>query len=123
MNRGFTLLELMIAIGILVAGMVGILGVLTVATHSQRAALDDCVSATVADTVVADIRRACALGEAPDSMHDERYEFDLRYTYSVELVLLDKHAGEYMVLVKINWLRRGLTREREFRTIVVSREH
>ena len=122
MSRGFTLIELMIAIGILTAGMLGILGVLTAASRSQRAAMDDCISATVAETVVADIRRACAFGEGPDDVSDARCEFDPRYSYSVETMLLDKHAGEYFVVVKVNWLRRGHERAREFPTIVVSQE-
>ena len=121
MNRGFTILELMIAIGVFTAGMLGILGVLAAATHSQRAALDDCMSATIADTVVADIRRKCALGDGPDAVSDARYEFDPRYGYSVETMLLDKYMGEYLVVVHVVWLRRGIEREREFRTIVVSR--
>ena len=110
----------MIAIGVLTAGMLGILGVLTAATHSQRAALDDCMAATIADTVAADIRRACALGGAPDAVGEVRYEFDPRYRYSVETMLLDERTEEYLVIVKVIWLRRGLERGREFHTIVVS---
>ncbi len=122
MNRGFTLLELMIAIGVLTAGMLGILGVLAAATHSQRAAFDDCMTSTVADTVIAEIRRECALGGSPDPVDDARYQFDTRYRYSVDMMLLDKYMGEYLVTVTVIWLQRGTERERAFRTIIVARE-
>ena len=126
---GMTLMEVLIATGILVFGMVGIIAVFNTAIQSHIRAIDETTAGMVAGTVMADLRGLFARGIEPPAKppkKDKRgnpafeelaaYESDPQYRYAVSIVDLNPKRSlkdqavfgkEYYVEVTVFWRSEG----------------
>ena len=55
---GFTLVEILVALGVLTLGIGGVLAIFTAAAATHRQALDETVTSIIADSVIAEQRAA-----------------------------------------------------------------
>lgn len=123
-GRGFTLVEMMIAMGILVVGVTSVLGLLTFGAALQRTAERRTEAALVAAQVVADLRdsfdaQASGPAEQPAVLRFEPAiagHPNLRAT--VQLRRNPELEGEYVAEIALRWLERGRWRSETYRTIV-----
>jgi prepilin-type N-terminal cleavage/methylation domain-containing protein len=123
-NRGFTLIEVLVAMGILVVGVTSILGLLVFGAAVERTAERRSEVALAAQQVVADLQSSFTLSEDgsisdPPSLQMERpVAGHPTLTAKVELKSNPSMPGEYVAWVRIGWLERGQLRFEEFRTIL-----
>ncbi|HKE00188.1 MAG TPA: prepilin-type N-terminal cleavage/methylation domain-containing protein [Planctomycetota bacterium] len=127
MNRraGFTLVEMIVAMGILVVGVSSILGLLTFGAALQRTAESRNDVALAAAAVIEDLRvntfplSADGVVGAPASMSFERdVPGHPKLTAYVDLRESPDREGEYFATVRIGWKERGKRRAETFRTIL-----
>lgn len=121
---GFTLIEMLVAMGILVVGVTTILGLLTFGAALQRTAERQSEAALAAEQVVDDLRNL-AFPVNPDGTPGEpstQMEFPVqghpRLTASVDLKRNPALVGEYFATILIQWRERGQLKGEEFRTIL-----
>jgi prepilin-type N-terminal cleavage/methylation domain-containing protein len=72
-QAGFTLIEILIALTVLVVGLVGILALFPVGLHSSRSAIEDSTSSILAESIKSSIIasfRLAATGQDIDYYHD-----------------------------------------------------
>ena len=101
-TQGFTILEIMIAIGILAFGSVAVLGLFTAAVRQSREAVDHAKITLLADVALADSQRR--LNDVNDTLSEEwtedpnypAFEYKIKFTAS-------GLPGEYKVKVTIGW--------------------
>ena len=123
-SAGFTLTEVMVAIGILVVGMLGIIALISVGVTSHRRAIRATDATFIATSEIAELRQQ--LDKADRSAKDvtmvgyQRHELYPRYWYRVEAVELDKDGREVFVRVTVRWSKDGASGE-VFETIVLRR--
>ena len=114
----------MVAIGILVVGMLGIIALISVGVTSHRRAIRATDATFIATSEIAELRQR--LDKADRSAKDvtmvgyQRHELYPRYWYRVEAVELDKDGREVFVRVTVRWSKDGASGE-VFETIVLRR--
>ncbi len=119
---GFTLVEVLVAVGIFMLGMLGILALYGSAARSGRLAADETNAALLAQTVVAELRSQVNAGHKITAVIERSHDDFPRYKYSVEAVELDEGSGEYYVRIEIFWQRKSKVRAEKFNTIVMKKE-
>lgn len=123
-SGGFTLIEMMVAMGILVVGVTSVLGLLAFGAALQRTAERRSEVALAAEQVIADLRESFSLqqdgsvaGPAPGaSEHPIPGHPNLRAR-----ITLEKNPGlegEYFATIQIQWMERGTLRSENYRTIL-----
>ena len=121
---GFTLTEVMVAIGILVVGILGIIALISVGVASHRRAIRATDATFIATSEISKLRQQ--LDKADRSAKDvttvgfQRHELYPRYWYRVEAIELDKDGREVFVRVTVRWTKDGPSDE-AFETIVLRR--
>jgi hypothetical protein len=135
-STGFSLVEVVVALGILVMGIGGVLAMFAAAVNSHRRAIEQTTTALIADTVIAEQRALYRAGGGlggSGASHELRsvkqipvagYEF---YTVSLVSVVLayepafDGHQSnrsiQIYLLVKVHYKHRGKELIDHFRTI------
>ena len=122
-KKGFSLLELIIAIAVLSIGLVGILQIFPIGLRaSQRAGMMTKAS-FLAQNKIEDVKLAGfeAITELPPKIPLSGKDGDLEWTISIGDVALDGvESGEDMrkVAVTVTWPERNTTRSKEFITYV-----
>lgn len=122
---GFTIIEVLIALGILVVGMLGIIALLAVATRSHTRAKHAVNATMIATSEIADARHKlsnsrAALSSAATAKF-QKHKLYPRYDYKVDVVPLDRDGREVYVRVTVRWKQRGRNVEEVFETIVLRR--
>ncbi|MCP3916719.1 MAG: prepilin-type N-terminal cleavage/methylation domain-containing protein [bacterium] len=131
-NRsGFTILEVMLAMGILVIGMTILLSLLTFGAALTRTAALRTTSSTVIESVVADLEESLfplaedgTVGE-PRTITDRAVPSAPGVVYSavatahVEGPYLGEMPLEYKVDIEVKWGSRGVKRARSYETILL----
>jgi len=130
-RAGFTILEILIAMGILLFGMTAILGLLTFGAALGRTAQLRTSAAAVAEAVVADLEET--LFPVKDGEAGEPVPFKDRALHGVFDVVYSAQATpnpdprlnvngrplEYKVDVEMSWKSAGVQREKRFTTILL----
>ncbi|MHC4914766.1 MAG: type IV pilus modification PilV family protein [Planctomycetota bacterium] len=124
-RRGFTLIEVLVALGILALGIGGAMAMFVAASATHRRALDDTAAAIIAETVIAEQRAAFNRSHSEDPVPLKRaavpgYEL---YWVSVRPVVLarDPLLGRtvHMYLeVEVHFNQQGRDRSETYRTIL-----
>ncbi|MBK8978075.1 MAG: prepilin-type N-terminal cleavage/methylation domain-containing protein [Planctomycetes bacterium] len=128
-QAGFTLLELMLAMGILTFGITAVLGVLSVGVDSRRTAEMRGRAVVLAERIVQEVERA-TLAEHP--LPDEFVDEDLAIPtlvveevdgfpgmrYSVEFVTDPTRPDLVLLKIRVAWLEQGADQGVELRRIV-----
>ncbi len=122
--RGFSLIEVLVAMGVLVVGIVGVLALFAAAADAHRRALEETTAAIIADSVIAEQRAAFNRNRYGDPLLCEDmpvpgYEL---YTCSVRPTVLarDRELGRTTQLnmeVDVHFAHRGRRRTITYRTI------
>lgn len=124
MRQGFTLTEVLIAMGILAIGAVAALSLFAAGAATQKRAIDRAKSAFLAEQVIAQVDAQLAgdvdLGTL--AVEGASLEDHPGYTYDVALMDLDAESGwslEILVEVTVRWKRKGKGREATYQTILL----
>jgi hypothetical protein len=123
-RAGFTILEVLLAMGILLFGMTAILGLLTFGAALSRTAHLRTSSAAAAEAVVADLEETLfpiqdgEPGE-PRPIKDRVLEGQEQIVYSAVARPNPAQPIEYRVDVDMTWKSAGVQREKRFTTILL----
>ena len=123
-RSGFTILEVLIAMGILLFGMTAILGLLTYGTALSRTAQLRTSASSAAQAVIADLEETFfpeVDGEAgePKPVVDRGVAGVEGLVYSAKGSQNPARPSEYRILVDMSWSSQGLRREKRFDTILL----
>ena len=122
--RGFTLVEVMVAMGILVVGMSTVLGLLSFALSLHRTSSERAESALALEAVMGELR---AKAFAPQQGEEAVEPQEIRQLpvpghagllYSARFRENPKLAGEFLAEIEISWKEKGRLRSQSFRTIL-----
>ena len=121
---GFTLVEILVALGILLFGMAAVLGLLTFGAAMSRTALLRTSAASAAEAVASDLEETLfpmIEGEAgaPVDVVDRAISGQSEIVYSARAVENPDRPLEYRVDVEMSWSSAGVRREKRFRTLLV----
>lgn len=123
-RAAFTIIEVLIAMGILLFGMTAILGLLTFGAAVSRTALLRTQSASLSEAVIADLEESMfpvVDGEAgaPVAIEKKPLAGQADVVYSATPVQNPERPLEYKVAVEFSWESGGVRRERRFTTILL----
>ena len=100
-QNGFTLLEVLLAVGVLMLGSLGVMALFAIASESHRAAVEQAQTALAAETLLADYQSTCTpewinqrLAEQvpqdwPVKLENQQSPEFPRYYYDLEIRTLD----------------------------------
>ncbi len=110
-REGFTLLEVVIALGILTVGIGSALALFTAATAAHKRAVDRVHVASIAEQAFADIESALNLGAKPEDLLEAPPFESIKenwpgYQVSLKFLVLDTPAieDELLVLLEVSWV-------------------
>jgi Prokaryotic N-terminal methylation motif len=123
-HAGFTIVEVLVALGILLFGMAAVIGMLTFGTALSRTALLRTSSSAAAQAVVADLEETLFPmkdGEAgePVDVVDRPLAGMPDVVYSARATQNPEQPLEYRVDVELSWKAAGVKREMRFTTLLV----
>jgi len=123
-RRGFTLMELLIALAILVLGMTGIYAVFLTATRQHAEAVDSTNAVVAAMSMLESVRMAVATDPKFDL--SRKLEGDVEgmngYRYKLTFTRLDAVGLRVLIELELRWKRRGRVKAHEFRTVALRRQ-
>jgi prepilin-type N-terminal cleavage/methylation domain-containing protein len=123
-RAGFTLVEILLSLAILLFGFTAVLGLLTFGAGLSRTALLRTSAASAVEAVVADLEETLfplVEGEAgePVDVVDREVPGLADVVYSARAVANPERPLEYRVDVELSWKTSGVRREKRFRTLLV----
>jgi prepilin-type N-terminal cleavage/methylation domain-containing protein len=124
-RRGFTLIEMVVALGILLVGMVSVLALFTSAVSLHKAAIDQTEVSLVAEQVMLRIRGQIDAGRDPkavaQSFTDWKDAEHPTYRVTAELVDVTNAAGEpeWVLAVHVKYPAGNRENTETYRTVVV----
>ncbi len=122
-QAGFTLVEMMVALGILVMGMTSLIGLFTAAVSTRYSAELRSRAAAVAEEVLRDIQENVLArddgqeAEIP-SLGPQPVEGMPAMRYSVDFIIDPQQPDLVMAEVRIGWREQGAELEQVFRRIL-----
>ncbi len=126
-SGGFTILEVVLAMGILVVGMTSLLSLFTFGAALARSAEMRSKSAAAIEAVVADLEETLfpieengEVGE-PEAIAERAIPGIEGAVYSATPTVNPDDANEYKVDVEVSWTSKGVRRARTF-TVLLLRE-
>ena len=128
-NAGMTIVEVLVAMGILLIGMTAILGLLTAGAALSRSAVLRTTAAAASDAVVEDLLETLfpledpsavfgAVGE-PQPIVERTLPSEPKIIYSATPHQNPDRPLEYRVDIEMSWQSAGVRRARRFSTILV----
>lgn len=121
---GFTIIEVLVALAILLFGMTAILGLLTFGAGLSRTALLRTSAASISEAVVADLEETLfplVDGDAgePIEIKERRVQGFADLIYSARALANPKRPLEYRVDIEMSWQSGGVRRERRIQTLLL----
>lgn len=124
-RAGFTLVEVLLSLAILLFGMSAVLGLFTFGAALSRSAHLRTVGASATDAVVADLEETLfpvdAQGEAgePRPIAEREVPGYPGLVYSAHATQNPERALEYKVEIRLRWQSAGVEREKVFTTLLL----
>jgi Tfp pilus assembly protein PilV len=124
-QSGFTILEVVLAMGLLVMAMTSLLGLFTFGAALTRTAALRTAAATAIEAVVADLEESLFALEEDGSVGDPRVIVDrpvpgtTGVIYSALARVNPDDPGEFAVDVELSWEAGGVQRARKFTTLLL----
>ncbi|MBI4563826.1 MAG: prepilin-type N-terminal cleavage/methylation domain-containing protein [Planctomycetes bacterium] len=122
-GQGFTLIEVMIALAVLVIGLASLLPLFAVGTASHRRGMDQTQVSLIAPHIIGRIQERL-YEPRPKDLKDQVYaEFGRAYTYDVAFTPLDRDGSNaaFLVRVTVRWADRSEGYREEFATVLLRR--
>ncbi len=124
-RRGFTLIEVLVALGILALGIGGVMAIFVAASATHRRALDETTAAIIAETVIAEQRAAFNRSHSDDPVpldHApvpgyELYRVSVRPVALARDPLLGRTVHMYLE-VEVHYNSQGRPRSETYRTVL-----
>ena len=123
---GFTLLEVMLAMGILVMGMSVLLSLLTFGAAVTRSAALRTRSTVVIESVMADLKESLfplepdgTVGDPPALLQGRRVPGVVGALYSAKIRPNPDDPYEFRVDVEVSWESEGVRRTKTFQTLLL----
>lgn len=125
-RRGFTLLEVLISIAILVLGIAAILPLFAVGTQSHKRAMDQTHASLIAPRIAAMIQENLTDIKPGDLRDAEFVEYGREYRYDATFTrLAASSSGDplgdaaFLLTVTVKWKESGEDRRETFETVVL----
>ena len=120
-RSGFTLVEILVALGIFVVGMGSIVGLLMAATWSHRQAQIETDVTLLVDSLVSEIESSprFVIKQPLANIQKRESRQYPGFSYNVRFEALDSVGFEVLSLIEVEWTERGEKRSRVFRTILL----
>ena len=117
-REGFTLVEMMVAMGILIMGVTSLIGLLTVAVSTRYRAELRSRAVLIADQVLQDIEENALGRDGPDSELSqvvvESVDGFPGMGYTVDFVIDESHPDLVLAQVRVGWRQQGSELEQVF---------
>lgn len=122
-NQGFSLLEVVVALGVLTLGIASAISLYAAATAAHKRALNRMHAAAMAEYAFADLESALARGADPLALQETPPFEALRRDfpgYDLELQFLVPETGGDLLLAEltIHWMQRGQPHAELFRQFI-----
>ncbi len=124
-KKGFSLLEVIVAMAILTLGITAAISLFTAATAAHKRAIDRTHATMIAEHVFADVESALERGLSPEQVQTEPPLEEVRKNwpgYEVQILFYTvdtpNAADEILLEVRIYWRYRGETREQVFQQLI-----
>lgn len=125
-SGGFTLIEVVLSMGILVMGMSVLLSLLTFGAALTRSAALRTRASTVIEAVIADLEESLfpleddgTVGDPPERIRDRPVPGAVGAVYSATTRPNPDDFYEYAVLVQVSWESEGVRRTKTFETLLL----
>ena len=125
-QAGFSLLEIIVALGILAFGIASAIALFAAATAAHKRAIDRTHAAAIAEQAFADIESALARGVDPEAIVESPPLSEIQrnfpgYDVTVAFFAVDGSTAEDELLIEVtvNWKFRGSDRAEVFRQLIV----
>ena len=119
MNRkGFTLLEILVAIIIFTIGLTSLLPLFMAGATSQKRSADQTMVSIIAKLAVAEIQENLTT-ITPRDIKDAKVTDYTNYSYDAAFQPLNREATAFTVDITIKWLEKGRTRSEQFSTVLI----
>ena len=120
-SKGFSLLEVLVALGVLMIGLSSVFALMAAATATHKKSIDETNSAFVAQGVIADVAGKLSLAKKLEDLQVKGqrmvgYPF---YSYDVYLEPVDQEGFEILVAVSIYWDQGGKKHAKTYQTILL----
>lgn len=120
---GFTLIEILVALGVMILGMTSAFALFAAATAMHKHAVVQSTAAILADNIFSRVESELTAGadisRIAKTNADARDEGYGGYTYDLELVPIDTQENEIYVRLTIKWRKEGKKRHQQFSTILL----
>ncbi len=124
-RRGFTLLEVLISLAVLVIGLASIIPLFAVGTRSARRGMDQTMVSLIAPHVTARIQERLYETNPKDLKDQEYVQFGKTYRYDATFAPLDPAdptRPAFLVKVLVHWSENAELHSEEFTTILLRRQ-
>ncbi len=119
-NRGFSLIEILIALAILAVGLVSVFSLFAAATSTHRRGVDHTTTSLLALAALAEAKEALQGDRSPADLEGKSLPgFPEGYTYDITFEPIGDARIEYKVTVKVKRQRGGEPQVEEFETVLV----
>ncbi|MDA1264067.1 MAG: prepilin-type N-terminal cleavage/methylation domain-containing protein [Planctomycetota bacterium] len=123
---GFTLIEVVLSMGILMMGMSVLLSLLTFGAALTRSAALRTKASTVIEAVIVDLEESLfpleadgTVGEPPELLQNRPVPGTAGVVYSAKTRPNPDNFDEYVVEVEVQWESEGLRRSKTFQTLLL----
>lgn len=128
-EAGFTLIEVIVALGILAVGIGTCIALFAAATAAHKRAIDRVHISAIIEHAFADVESALAQGVPPEEIQqDPPFEEIQRNWPAFEVLpafyeVAGGGADEILLELKVTWTARGVPREEIFRQLIAREDH
>lgn len=106
-NRGYSLIELLVAVGVFALAVPGVLALLSSAGEAHRMSINRTKMALLAQTVLDETRLQAHQGREVKEVAEAEHPLFPGLYYDVNLWPLDPYGREYLVEMFIRWYKTG----------------
>jgi prepilin-type N-terminal cleavage/methylation domain-containing protein len=106
-NRGYSLIELLVAVGVFALAVPGVLALLSSAGEAHRMSIHRTKMALLAQTVLDESRLQARQGREVKEVAGVEHPLFPGYYYDINLWPLDPYEREYLVEMFIRWYKTG----------------
>ncbi len=118
-NAGFTLMEILIALGIFVIAVSSIMSLFMVAASTHKRAIDNTRAATLAESLLSEMQADVKRGKILGTEKGKRSPDYPGITYDIVIQRVNPNDRyEAKVTIVIRWKREGKDRSESFETLI-----